>query len=150
MKFSITVGVLIAGLLLAGCGSGGGVKKHPDADSAREALRVVDTFFEAFSAGRNADTAQAWAGDGAVPEIGDSLTVRYEIEPRLIEIDGTDTRITVAWSAQWSGSQGEQSSAGTAVFTVKGTPLRIEGVSGDNPFAPPTELTGGGAPDTAP
>lgn len=132
--------LIIASLFVVSCGKKEVKKVTEDSRVATEAFALLETVRTAYTARDMATLEKSSTSEGyKVVSSGmkyfDSATLTFS--PVLVEVEAGAVQVNVSWKGSWKKMGKTTDHRGMAVFMLKGSPLKLDGIVRTNPFVYP-------------
>lgn len=134
--------LMIALVLVAGCGKKAVKPVSADSKTATEAFALVENVRQAYVS-RNMTALQAYTTPEGFQAISSTIkpfdSVKMEFRPMLVDIRDGVVTIYVSWTGTWTAGGQKYEERGLASFALKGAPLKVDNVLRASPFRYPEQ-----------
>ncbi len=141
MKRLLFVAVVLIGAVLAvSCGKTAVKKTSEDSKTATDTFAVVEAIKKAYLEKDVSEIEKNTTKDGfrAISSVMKSFdSAALDFNPVLVEIEEGTVNLNVSWTGTWTKGGKTTEERGMTVFVLKGMPLKVDAVSGANPFKYP-------------
>lgn len=136
----IAVLLMIASILTISCGKKEVKHVSQDSKTATESFTVLERIKDAYLKNDFATIQSNTTPDGfrtikSAARPFDSAELTFT--PVFVEIDADKVTVNVSWKGSWTKGASVQNERGMAVFVLKGSPLKVDGIIRANPFKYP-------------
>ncbi len=132
--------LLLLAAVLPGCGKKKVKPPSPEAEIAREAMRLAEALREAYLGKERAALEALCTRKGYLALIGGMKefdSAELEFRPKWVEIKDGRVMLHLQWKGRWVQGGNVTRKKGLVILAMTGRPLRLDGILRANPFREP-------------